>query len=166
MATPGYCCDADGLIEIARHFADGVRRLSKAAKEGRFCIPSAVSKELKRKSDNLGRSLETWRGKYGIVIAIDANQQLKRENARVERTYGPEIKLGGSTRPGFWKSKQGEKAADGHVVTVAKVLKIVAVSQDQAVRDACLLEDVECIGWQEFWRRITGGPGGQGALGI
>src|SRR5947209_8078933 len=126
MPAPEYCCDADSLIEISRHFNDGVRRLSRAAKDGRFCIPSAVAKELRRGSDRLGRGMETWK-KCGIVTAIDSTPQLMTENSRIERTYGPDFKLGGSTRRGFWGSAQGQKAADGQVVALAKVKRMIAV---------------------------------------
>jgi rRNA-processing protein FCF1 len=157
MAGAQYCCDADVLIEISRHFPDGVRRLSKAVKKGLIVLPEAVHKELRKKSDPLKAASDRWKEKHAAVIQYDANPELKRELARIERTYGEEIKIGESSRPGFWKSKKGQKAADGQVVTVSKVMKITAVSDDRAVKDACYLENVPCIGWQEFWRRIGQG---------
>lgn len=49
------------------------------------------------------------------------------------------------------------KAADGEVVTVGKVLVCVVVSDDRAVRMACSLENIGCIGWAEFARRMRAG---------
>ena len=156
-AVHKYCCDATALIDIAQHFEDGVKKLDKAAKGGSLVVPIAVFKEIQKKSDHLKTAVERWSTtKYQAVIRIDSTGEFKREYARIERTYGPDFMVGSKLQGGFWKSKAGQTAADAQVVAIAKVLKLIAVSKDQAVNNACLLENIECIGWQQLWRRITG----------
>lgn len=83
------------------------------------------------------------------------------ELARIDRLYGDKVTVGGRDYPGFWHSPAGRKAADAQVVAVGKVFGWTVVSDDQAVRFACLLENVECIGWSEFARRA--GIGSEGS---
>ncbi len=152
-----YCCDATALIDIAQRFEDGVKKLDKAAKGGSLVVPIAVFNELRKKSDQLKAAVERWNTtKYQAVIRIDSTGEFKRECARIERTYEPDFMVGSKVQGGFWRSKAGQKAADAQVVAIAKVKKLIAVSQDQAVNNACLLENIDCIGWQQLWRRITG----------
>ena len=62
--------------------------------------------------------------------------------------------MGGKEYNGFWSSQAGRKAADGQVVAVAKVHNCTVVSDDGAVKLACMLEDVPHIGWTEFARQV------------
>ncbi|MGH8103566.1 MAG: hypothetical protein ACREJQ_03490 [bacterium] len=105
-----------------------------------------------RKLDRLSNLAERWEKKYAIKMKGDP--QLWSELKRIETTYGEWVIVGPNRHKGFWKSKAGRKAADGQVVAVSKVLKCTAVSDDNAVELACMLEDVPCIGWAEFARRL------------
>ena len=82
------------------------------------------------------------------------NPEFLAEFARIERAYSESIQVGKQKHPGFWKSRTGYKAADGQVVAVAKVFYCTVVSDDNAVKAACALEDVPCISWTEFARRL------------
>ncbi|HVO72491.1 MAG TPA: hypothetical protein VMT35_00595 [Ignavibacteriaceae bacterium] len=150
-----YILDSDALIDFYNHFPAKFKKLQALSKNGLFKIPEGVFRELKRKSDKLRRLIERWENEFNIVISIKSNIQLVNEFGRIEITFGDEIKVGGKIYPGFWKSPAGRKAADGQLVTIGKVLpKHIVVSDDKAVSLACLLENVECIGWAEFARRI------------
>lgn len=94
-------------------------------------------------------------------MRLKSDPRFHSEFARIEQTYGEKVSVGGRDYPGFWRSPAGRKAADGQVVTVGKVRKWVVISDDKAVRYACLNENVECIGWPEFARRLR-----KGELGV
>jgi len=87
-------------------------------------------------------------------VAISTNARLQREVATLEKKYGERIVFGQQSYAGFWRSKAGRRAADGQVVAAAKWERAIAVSDDQAVKLACALENVPCIGWSEFARRL------------
>ncbi|MDW8382572.1 MAG: hypothetical protein RMN51_10780 [Verrucomicrobiota bacterium] len=102
---------------------------------------------------DLGKFAREQRGQ----LEITARQLpgLHTEVPRLERLYGQKIRLGSQEYAGFWRSSAGRKAADAQVVAVAKMLKGgTAVSDDEAVKLVCSLEDVLCIGWSEFARRL------------
>jgi hypothetical protein len=164
--TDSYILDTDALIDYYNHFPKKFKRLKELAKSGILKIPEGVFRELKRKSDKLKRYVEKWENDYNIVITIKSDFRLVNDFGRIDTTYGEEVKVGGRVYPGFWKSPSGRKAADGQLVTIGKVQKYIVVSDDKAVRLACLLEDVECIGWSEFARRIgiIDNPNQQGSL--
>lgn len=96
--------------------------------------------------------MQKKRDKIEVTVTQDA--RLKEEIKRLERNYGRYIQLGQVRYSGFWKSKAGRKAADAQVVAVAKVKGYICVSDDQAIKLACALENVECIQWTEFARRL------------
>lgn len=157
--SPGfvYACDSTSLIDLFQHFPVEFKSLGPHASNGVIKIPEGVFRELRRKTDRLRHYLEQWEQKYQIVIRLSSDTRLLPELARIEQKYGEKISVGGINYPGFWKSPGGRKAADGQVVAVGKVRGYVVVSDDRAVRLACLQENVQCIGWTEFARRIRKG---------
>ncbi len=162
-STETYCLDADALINIQIYYFDALKELNRYAKNGKVVVAEGVYRELCRKTDRLKRMVQTWRKKHSAVIRLDT-QTLHAELARIEKAYGDKIVIGKQQRKGFWASKSGRQAADSQVVAVCKVNKYIAVSNDQAVQDACHLENVPCVGWQEFYRRMRQGFTGQGLL--
>ena len=152
-----YVLDASALIDLHRHFqAAGLRRLGHLARQGQIKIPEGVYRELQRKTDRLFKAVERWARKNSdCIVQIARVHNLADELARVERQYGEQIVVGTKPYPGFWHGPSGRKAADGQVIAVAKVLNATVVSDDRAVRLACILEGIPCIGWTEFARRIT-----------
>ena len=158
-----YCLDADALVNIQKYYLKALKEISRYGKDGKIVIPEGVYREICRKTDRLKNMVQTWHKKHSAVIRFDT-PTLRAEFARIERAYGNEIVLGDQKRKGFWTSKSGKQAADSQVVAVCKVNKYIAVSNDQAVQDACHIENVPCIGWQEFYRRMKQGFTGQGLL--
>ena len=150
----GYILDSDALINYYNHFPKKFKRLKELAKNGILKIPEGVFRELKRKSDKIKKYVVRWQNDYGIIITIKSDFRLVNNITRIDTTYGEKIKVGGKVYPGFWKSPSGRKAADAQLVTIGMVKKYTVVSEDRAVHLACLLENVECIGWSEFARRI------------
>jgi len=150
-----YIIDADAFINLDHHYRDRFNVLRRLVSNGRVFIPEGVRRELLRKSDKLSMRVEKWRDKYTqFIVPISQNQHLMNELARIERAYGERISVGGKEYNGFWSSQAGKKAADGQVVAVAKVLGCTVVSDDMAVKLACMLENLPCIGWTEFARRV------------
>ncbi len=149
-----YVCDTTALIDVYQHFPKKFRKLKTVVAEERFKIPEGVARELQRSTDKLGKTIGEWAEKFRrFVVSIQHNQRLMNGFPRIDRTYGDKVTVGGKEYPGFWHSPAGRKAADAQVVAVGKVLGCIVVSDDRSVRLACLLENVECIGWTEFARR-------------
>lgn len=150
-----YVLDASALIDLHRNFgAAGLRRLRHLAQKGQIKIPESVYRELRRKTDRLFKVVEGWAKKNSdCIVQIARVHNLADELARIERQYGEQIVVGTNSCPGFWHSPSGRKAADGQVIATAKALNATVVSDDLAVRRACMLEDIPCIGWTEFARR-------------
>lgn len=148
-----YCLDADTLINIKRSYPEAIRKLSRYGKNGTVVIPEGVYREIHKKSDLLKQMVQIWKDKYGAVIPLNT-RVLQSELRRIEVAYGDNIMIGKQLRRGFWSSKSGQRAADSQVVAVSKVKKFIAVSNDQAIQDACHIENVACITWQEFYRRM------------
>lgn len=150
-----YVFDADALINLYNHFSKAFYRLRRLAKHGQIKVPEGIYRELRRKTDKLFKRVDKWGKDYPrCIVRIRQDQRLKRELSRVEQAYGDRIQVSGKEYPGFWKSRAGRKAYDGQVVAIGKVHECVVVSDDLALRLACMLEDVQCIGWTEFARRI------------
>jgi predicted nuclease of predicted toxin-antitoxin system len=146
-------CDADCLINLHRHFGrkalDELRRLGR---EGALKLPEGVIRELIRGTDHLARFVENHQKLLAVVISTNA--QLKHEVATIDTKYGARIVIGQQSYAGFWRSKAGRQAADAQVVAAAKLEQPIVVSDDQAVKLACALENVPCIGWSEFARQV------------
>ena len=149
-----YVCDADSLINLYQHFGRAfLRRLRQLAQSTALCIPEGVVRELHRKTDRLSRFVRNYE-KSNVVVRVRSNPRLQAEVVRMEKFYGEFIVVGKKKYPGFWASRAGRKAADSQVVATAKVFEGIAVSDDGAVKLACALENVACISWTEFARRL------------
>jgi hypothetical protein len=149
-----YCLDADALINMYLFYPGALGLLTKASKAGRIVLVEGVFREIRRHTDELWKRALQWDEKHGAVIRIH-DHRVKEEISRVDRKYGPDFSIGGRTRKGFWKSKSGSRAADAQVVAYSKYKGLIIVSNDQAINDAALLENVPCITWQEFYRRLS-----------
>jgi hypothetical protein len=151
-----FVLDVSALIALHNHFRTGFRKLGKMAQQGWLKIPEGIFRELQRKTDRLFKTVERWsQGNSDCIVRIACVHNLAGELARIERQYGEQIVVEGKSYPGFWHSPAGRKAADGQVIAVAKVLSATVVSDDRAVRLACMLENVPCIGWTEFARQAN-----------
>jgi hypothetical protein len=117
-------------------------------------IPEGVFRELRRKTDKLAKTIEQWKKKYSFVVALDPKALELLPD--IERNYGPQFSVGGKTYPGFWKSPSGRRSVDAQVVALAKSRRWVAVSNDNSIHGACMLEDVECRRWEEIGRLLLG----------
>jgi hypothetical protein len=148
-----YVVDANGLIQLHRHFGKrALRRLGKMAAGGTLRLPEGIVREVLRRTDRLAQ----WVKKHqpSLEVRFRNHPGSTDHLSRIERTYGEYILIGKRRYPGFWSSPAGRKSADAQVVAVAIVVRATVVSDDQAVRLACSLEGVPCIGWAEFARRI------------
>ena len=147
-----FCCDSVSLIDLRA--ARLLSKLRTLARSGTVCVPEGVFRELRRKTDKLAKTVEQWKKKYGFVVALDTRTLELLPD--IERKYGPPFAVGGKTYPGFWASPSGKKSVDGQVVALAKARRWVAVSNDNSVHGACMLEDVECRRWEEIGRLLLG----------
>lgn len=148
-----YVCDADCLINLHRHFRrKALAELRRLGRNGALKLPEGVIRELIRGTDHLASFAE--KHQKLLEVAISTNARLQREVATLEKKYGERIVFGQQSYAGFWRSKAGRRAADGQVVAAAKSEQAMAVSDDQAVKLACALENVPCIGWSEFARQL------------
>jgi hypothetical protein len=129
-----------------------MRGLRGLVKQEALKLPEGVVREILRQSDKLKKFIQEIREKVEVKVGPGTRASL--EVSRLEKLYGDRIRYGKLEYPGFWHSKAGKHAADSQVVAVAKVFRATAVSDDRAVRLACSLEGVPCIGFAEFWRRI------------
>jgi hypothetical protein len=157
MAAPEtrdiYVCDADCLINLHRHFGrKALTKLGQLGRNGALKLPEGVCRELIRGTDHLAKFVKKHQSL--LKVAISTNARLQREVATLEKKYGERIVLGQRSYAGFWSSKSGRLAADAQVVAVTKSELAMAVSDDRAVKLACALENVPCIGWSEFARRL------------
>jgi hypothetical protein len=157
MTQPCYVLDSTVVIDLCGHFRRSViqRGLESLAKQSRLKIPEGVQRELKRRTDNASRIVDALVRRHSdSVVQVGRVSGLGDELARVERTYGENIQVGSREYAGFWKSARGRKAVDGQVVAMAGKLGCTLVSDDVAVRLACMLENIPCIGWTELARAI------------
>jgi hypothetical protein len=149
-----YVLDSTALIDINKHFPRQNRKLRQLAQGGYVKIPEGVFREIKRKTDMLSNTLKSWsKSNPDLIIQISGMQILANKLVSIENKYGEKILVANRPYSGLWKSPSGRKSADGQVIAVAKVLGCTAVSDDRAIRLACMLEGVPCIGWTEFARR-------------
>jgi rRNA-processing protein FCF1 len=155
-----YCLDADALINIHIHYPKALRKLRKCAKDGNVVIVEGVHREIRRKSDKLKAMVDSYKNEYDAVKRLGSPPH-RMELVRLENAYGDSIRIGKQSRQGFRASASGRKSADSQVVTACKVDNYICVSNDRAIQDACHLENVPCIGWQEFYRRMEQGFTGQ-----
>ena len=147
---PTYCCDANALKDLLH--AQLLKKVAPWVRAGLVKTPEGVHRELDRRSDKLRNLLRTWDSKYSLVVQLNLADKV--QLSRIEREYGPEFRIGHATYPGLWVSPRGRKAADAQVIAVAKVRGWVVVSGDRSVKGACAIENVECITWEDFGRRL------------
>jgi predicted nucleic acid-binding protein len=148
-----YVCDADCLINLHRHFGrKAISALRHSDKKGDFKLPEGVVRELIHSTDKLGKFVQQER--QHLEVSASRISDLHTEIPRLERLYGEKIRVGTQEYAGFWHSKAGRRAADAQVIAVAKMSSGTVVSDDRAVKLACALEGVPCIGWSEFARRL------------
>ncbi len=149
-----YVLDTDALINLHSHFHSRFRQLRHMVQQGQIKIPEGVFRELQRKTDRLFKTIRQWsESNSECVVEAERVYGLREQLVHIEQRYGNEIVVGAKSYPGFWHSPSGQKAADGQVVAAAKVLNATVVSDDRAVRLACMLEGIPCISWSEFARR-------------
>jgi uncharacterized protein YacL len=145
-----FCCDSSALIDLRD--AGLLRKLRTMVQRGRVKIPEGVYKELQQRTDQLAKTIKQWKRKYSFVINLDTKALELLPD--IERKYGPQFSVGGKTYAGFWKSPSGRKSADSQVVALAKTRGWIAVSNDNSINGACMLEDVECRRWEEIGRLL------------
>lgn len=155
-AMDTYVLDANALIDLHKHFRTGFRKLGHMVQQGQIKVPEGIFRELRRRTDKLFKAVKGWsKENPDCMVQIARVHNLREELARIERQYGEQIVIGMKSYPGFWHSPAAKKAADGQVIATAKVLSVSVVSDDRAVRLACMLENIPCIGWTEFARRAN-----------
>ena len=149
-----HVCDANCLISLQLHFGrKAISALRRLGKTGGCKLPEGVVRELIHSTDKLAGFVQGQRSH--IEVRVRQIPALHTEIPRLDMQYGEKIRVGTQEYAGFWHSKAGRRAADAQVVAVAKLLRGgVAVSDDGAVKLACALEGVPCIGWSEFARRL------------
>ena len=148
-----YCLDTEAIITIER--AGLFDNLHEAVKNKGICYPEGVYRELTDTTTIIGTKIERWE-KYGSLHYLSSDELI--ELKRIETTYGPSFNLKGQAYPGFWRKGKDNRAADAQVVTVSKMCKHIAITNDRCIRGACMLEDIECISTEEFARRLINGP--------
>ncbi len=147
-----FCCDSASLIDLRD--AGLLRKTRGLVQSGRAKIPEGVYKELQQKTDKLAKTIEQWKKKYYFVVNLDPEALELLPD--IERNYGPQFSVGGKTYPGFWKSPSGRKSVDAQVVALAKSRRWIAISNDNSIHGACMLENVECRRWEEIGRLLLG----------
>ena len=147
-----FCCDSASLIDLRD--AGLLRKMRGLVQSSRVKIPEGVYKELQQKTDKLAKTIEQWKKKYSVVVNLDAEALELLPD--IERNYGPRFNVGGINYPGFWKSPSGRKSVDAQVVALAKSRGWIAVSNDNSIHGACMLENVECRRWEEIGRLLLG----------
>ena len=148
-----HVCDADCLINLHRHFGrKAISALRRYGKTGRLKLSEGVIREVIRGTDKL--AVFAKEEYISVRVTVSSEPHLRAQIKRLENLYGDTIVFGRERYGGFWKSKAGREAADAQVIAVAKLFSGTVVSDDRAVKLACALEGVPCIGWSEFARRL------------
>jgi hypothetical protein len=147
-----FCCDSASLIDLRD--SGLLRKMRGLVQSGRVKIPEGVYKELQQKTDKLAKTIEQWKKRYSLVVNLDPRALELLPD--IERNYGPQFSVGGKTYPGFWKSPSGRKSVDAQVVALTKSRGWIAVSNDNSIHGACMLENVECRRWEEIGRLLLG----------
>ena len=147
-----YCLDTDSIINI--EFAGWFNSLRKAAKDGNVYFPEGVYRQLTDTFTKIGNKIKNWE-KYGTCVYLTTSEQELMKT--IESNYGPQFSIKGISYPGFWKTEPVGGGVDAQVIAVAKERKYIVVSNDNSIHGACMLEDVECIRFEEFGRRLVSG---------
>jgi hypothetical protein len=156
MPSDIYICDTSSIINLHKNFPTEFRnRVEGPARNNTLKIPEGVLREIKRKTDKVLKKIEKIIEKNpSVIVQIKNDQRTIEKLYEIERKYGDSIQVGNQKYDGFWRSPSGKKAAESQVVTIAKVFGYIVVCDDSAVKLVCMLENVPCIGWTEFTRRL------------
>lgn len=77
---------------------------------------------------------------------------------KIDEIYGPPFYIiKGRNYPGFWKTEGAGGGVDSQIVAVAKERGYFVVSNDHSIHGACMLEDIACMLYEEFGRRLLSG---------
>jgi hypothetical protein len=155
-----YCLDADSIINIA--LAGWFDSLQKTAKNGDICFPEGVYRQLTETTTKIGQKIEGW-DKFGCLKILSSSEKLLMK--QIDQKYGPPFHIiNGKDYKGFWKTEPPGGGVDAQVIAVAKEHKYIVVSNDHSIHGACMLENVECILYEEFGRRLVTGTLSQNRL--
>ena len=155
-----YCLDADTIINV--ELAGWFDKLRRAAKEGNICFPEGVYRQLTDTTTKIGNKIKNW-GKYGCIQHLTTSEQIIMK--QIDNKYGPPFNIiKGRNYKGFWKTEPLGGGVDAQVITIAKERKYIVVSNDHSIHGACMLENVECIRYEEFGRRLISGTLRQSAM--
>lgn len=156
MASEIFICDTTSIFDLHNNFPTEFKhRIENLAKNDALKIPEGVWREIKRKIDKIFKKMQKIAEKYpSVIVQVKNDQRIMEKLCEIERKYGENIQVGNQKYNGFWKSISGKKAAEGQLIAISKVFNYTVVSDDKAVKLACMLEDIQCIGWTEFARRL------------
>lgn len=140
-----YICDTTCIFDLHNNFPTEFRhKIENLAKNDALKIPESVWREIKRKTVKIFKKMQKIVEKYpSVIVQLKSVQRITEKFYEVETKYGESIQVGNQKYNGFWKSASGKKAAEGQVIAI-----------DNAVKLACMLENIQCIGWTEFARRL------------
>ncbi len=147
-----YCVDTDTIINV--ELAGWFDKLSGAVKNKYVCYPEGVYRQLTDTTTKIGNKVKTW-DKYKGIRYLTTNEKIIMK--QVDLKYGSQFSIGGKTYAGFWKTEVRGGGVDAQVIAVAKEEKHIVVTNDNCIHGACMLENVECIRFEEFGRRLVNG---------
>jgi hypothetical protein len=148
-----YCLDADTIINVT--LAGWFNKLHESAKDGHVCFVEGVYRQLTDTTTKIGNKIKNWDKYESIKYLTTAEQILMKQ---IDEKYGPPFHIiKGKDYPGFWKTEPPGGGVDAQVIAVAKERKYIVVSNDHSIHGACMLENVECIRYEEFGRRLLAG---------
>jgi hypothetical protein len=148
-----YCLDADTIINVT--LAGWFDKLHESAKDGHVCFVEGVYRQLTDTTTKIGSKIKNW-DKYGSIQKLTTVEQALMK--QLDKKYGPPFPIiKGKNYPGFWKTEPPGGGVDAQVIAVAKERKYIVVSNDHSIHGACMLENVECIRYEEFGRRLLAG---------
>jgi hypothetical protein len=145
-----YCLDADTIINVV--FAGWFDNLHESAKNGYICFPEGVYRQLTDTTTRIGNKIKNW-SKYGSIHYLTTTEQAVMK--QIDMKYGPPFYIiKGKNYPGFWKTERIGSGVDAQIIAVAEECKYMVVSNDHSIHGACMLENVECMRYEEFGRRL------------
>jgi len=154
-----YILDTSALRNIHSRSPQAFRKLKPYCRDGVVRVPSAVIREVQHGKDKLKNLLPQWAKKYVSFEIGDTDPAFKAYITEIMRNYGGEFRVGNYKSRGLSEGRDKRHGADVQVVAAAKFIKtkgkdIAVVSDDKGIKDACMLENLVCISWQEFIRRL------------
>ena len=138
-------------VELAGWFD----KLHESAKKGHICFVEGVYRQLTDTSTKIGNKIKNW-DKYGCLHNLTTIEQSLMKYLDIR--YGPPFHIiKGKNYPGFWKTEGAGGGVDSQIIAVAKEREYLVVSNDNSIHGACMLENVGCIRYEEFGRRLLAG---------